>query len=130
MPAPPELGDRCRAVRVIEVRRKAVAEQPRRADRHARIAGEVEIDLAVKGYQAPSYWRAQRGTETAIRSRTAFVRRMASSACCIQRSISEKSNSLRSSGERDCRSARSGVSPIALAFSATIAGLVSPRGGR
>src|SRR6516162_6661346 len=49
MPAPPELGDRRRAIRVIEVWRKAVAEQPRRADRHARIAGEVEIDLAVKG---------------------------------------------------------------------------------
>src|SRR6516162_1053978 len=49
MPAPPELGDRRRAIRVIEVWRKAVAEQPRRADRHARIAGEVEIDLAVEG---------------------------------------------------------------------------------
>src|SRR4029077_9276198 len=49
MPAPPELGDRRRAVRVIEVWRKAVAEQPRRADRHARIAGKVEIDLPVEG---------------------------------------------------------------------------------
>src|ERR1700757_162487 len=49
MPAPPELGDRRRAIRVIEVRRKAVAEQPCRADRQVRIAGEVEIDLAVEG---------------------------------------------------------------------------------
>src|ERR1700757_4675218 len=51
MPAPPELSDRRRAIRVIEIRRKAVAEQPRRADRHARIAGEVEIYLAVEGYR-------------------------------------------------------------------------------
>src|SRR6516164_11471677 len=49
MPAAPELSDGRRAVRIIKVWRKAVAEQPRRADRHARIAGEVEIDLAVKG---------------------------------------------------------------------------------
>src|ERR1700726_2653099 len=49
MPAPPELGDRGRAVRVVEVGRKAVAEQPRRADRQARVTGEVEIDLAVEG---------------------------------------------------------------------------------
>src|SRR5438132_9488693 len=49
MPAPPELGGGRRAVWVIEVRRKPVAEQPRRADRHARIACKVKIDLAVEG---------------------------------------------------------------------------------
>src|SRR5215472_11925178 len=49
MPAPPELGDGRRAVRVIEVWRKTVAEQSRRADRHARIPGKVKIDLAVEG---------------------------------------------------------------------------------
>src|ERR1044072_7871958 len=49
MPPTPELDDRRSTVWIIEIRRKAVAEQSSRPDRHARIAGEVEIDLAVKG---------------------------------------------------------------------------------
>src|SRR5438874_7610377 len=49
MPAPPKLGDGRRAIRVIEIWRKTVAEQSCRADRHARIAGKVEIDLAIEG---------------------------------------------------------------------------------
>src|ERR1700676_4369447 len=49
MPAPPELGARGRAVRVVEVGGKAVAEEPGRPERQARVTGEVEIDLAVEG---------------------------------------------------------------------------------
>ncbi len=45
VPAPPEFGDRARAVRQAEVARQGEAEREPEADGHQRIAGEVEIDL-------------------------------------------------------------------------------------
>src|SRR5215469_6321479 len=45
MPAPPEIGDRCRLVWRSEIDGQADAEQQGEPYRHVRISREVEIDL-------------------------------------------------------------------------------------
>ena len=45
VPAPPELGEALRDVRVVEVLEEAEPEHPAEPDRHVRVAGEVEVDL-------------------------------------------------------------------------------------
>lgn len=45
VPAAPELGDRAAGIGPEKILGEADAEHPRQADRHVRIAGEVEIDL-------------------------------------------------------------------------------------
>ena len=93
--------------------------QPHQARR-----GVVDRDLGFRPFRLPP-WRASwparpaaspelaarrqsasggaTGTGAASRSKTAFIRRIASSACCIHRPRSVKSNALRAGGERDGR---------------------------
>ena len=52
VPAPPQLDDAARSQRRVEVQRQQDAEHARDADRHIRIAGEIEIDLERVGERA------------------------------------------------------------------------------
>ena len=45
VPAPPEVGDVLRLEGRVEVLREAEPEQPGEADRHVRVAREVEVEL-------------------------------------------------------------------------------------
>ncbi len=45
MPPPPELGERTRRIGTIEILGQPESEEPAQADRHVRIAREVEVDL-------------------------------------------------------------------------------------
>jgi hypothetical protein len=93
-------------------------------------AKTMELARLIAGNNRESVLGGATGTGAASRSRTAFVRRIASWACRTQRSISVKSNSLRSTGERECRSARSGVPPTALEFLSDAVDPAAPHGLR
>src|SRR5690606_9761591 len=45
VPAPPEIDDAHRLIRRMKIERQFYAEDARGADRHVRIAGEIEIEL-------------------------------------------------------------------------------------
>ena len=61
VPAPPEIADRHRAVRRVEVERQAQPEHQRQADRHVGVAGEIEVDLQRVGAGGdPRLGRGQR----------------------------------------------------------------------
>ena len=54
MPAPPELGDGLRYVRIVEVLQEVEPEHLAEADRHVGVAGEVEVYLErVRGGPEP-----------------------------------------------------------------------------
>ena len=61
VPAPPELGDRPRDVRVVEVLQEVEAEHPCQADGHVRVAGEVEVDLQACSRRCPARRARRRG---------------------------------------------------------------------
>ena len=52
VPAPPEIDDVDGLVRRIEIERQKDAEHQRNADRHVRVAGEIEIELEGVGERA------------------------------------------------------------------------------
>src|SRR4051812_30121640 len=52
MPAPPEVRDGVRQVRVVEINRDLDAHHTARATGHIRVAGEVAIDLDTEGKNA------------------------------------------------------------------------------
>ena len=59
MPPPPEIGDRIRDIRIIEVDKEFKAEQPPQANGHIGITGEIKIQLQGVGRNAhPSGQRA------------------------------------------------------------------------
>ena len=60
MPAPPELADRSRQIRIIEVLLVGKAEHPAQADGHVGITGEIIVNLkAVQNHSQPYRSRAQ-----------------------------------------------------------------------
>ena len=60
VPAAPELADRPRDVGIVEVLQDAEAEHAHQAQRHVRVAGEIEIDLQRVADQAqPGEWRGE-----------------------------------------------------------------------
>src|SRR5437762_9930950 len=63
VPTPPEIGDRLGDVGVVEVLWKGEAQQERQADRHVRIAAEIEIDLQRIGPDAQPGGRGVRSEE-------------------------------------------------------------------
>ena len=76
VPAPPEIGDRFRAIGRIEILRENKAEHEAEPDRHVRVTAEVEIDLErVADRAEPRVERADRaGVEGGVRDFSAGIR--------------------------------------------------------
>ena len=76
VPAPPEIGDRFRAVGRIEIFREDKAEHEAEPDRHVRVTAEVEINLErVPDRAKPRVERADRaGVESRVRDFSARIR--------------------------------------------------------